>query len=559
MVTKRIEIPEKITMSRFVINTSKHLHTSIMTPWWLLFVLLAVCVMFVGHVDAQQDQEDNDSFRPFSFTLVGDPQMGYGNGFEQGSYLRFIEQAQIFNRMPIDFVIMPGDLVHANNPYQWKLFMEGIKHYDKQTFLIPGNHDVSSLLQLQRYRDRLGDDYYDFVVHNCAFVMINSEIARDDAIDISEHIQQWNWLEKTLEEHFLAKRRHVFLVMHRPLYRDQYDEKSGYENWPRGTRARMLSLINKYNVSAVLTGHLHQTVQMPLHETHATSYTVGGTSRLWDDKGYGYRYFKVDEDGIHQEYQVFEPSWPAHWRFAGINGWVPAILKKDWINISIVGVHLLAVLLCFRTYRHWKYARYSRAARFWKYATGVMLLLGLNQAFSFNDLCLILGANLDYLPMHAKGGVTLPLSEIALLTVVFVGMLVVYYRYYIVARYGWVALCAMTFGVGQFILSLTTYEPWLSWTDSLYWSAATGGSCLLICFTAMLSAALADQKFRPPVKLSRPRQIQKQPVVQTVAPQRARAPKPVVKKQEPAQPRPVGTRPVSDVFLAAQFRSGRPK
>lgn len=600
-------------MFRFAFPNLMPRLTTVMATWSLVLIVMTVLVLGTRQVRAQQ--ANDDSFKPFSFALVGDPQMGYGNGMEQGSYQRFIDQAKIFNRLPIDFVVVPGDLVHANTPYQWKLYMQGIKHYDKQLFTIPGNHDINNLLDLERYRDRMGDDYYDFVVHNCAFIMIDSQIARDNSIDIGEHVQQWNWLEKTLEEHALAKRRYIFLVMHHPLYQNAYDEKDAYQNWPAGTRLKLLNLIKKYNVSAVLTGHLHKTVQQQLKGTNVISYTTGGTSKIWDDHGYGFRWFKVDADGIHQEYQVFKPSWPAHWRFAGIVGWVPAILRGDGLTYGIVAAHLLAMLLCLRTWRSWKRARFGRPARFWKYATLMMLVLGLNKAFSFTDLALIDGARFDYLPMQAKGGAVLPMALIVLLTVVSLAVLVVYYRYFIVARYGWVALFAMTVGVGQVIMGFTTYEPWLSWMQTPYWYGSFFGSCALVGIAAMLSASYADQKIMPPVRMSRPRQVQQKTVKQVPAPLRAARPRSVARAQgqkptpqpqaptvqkvrrpvEPAQPVPTKTpthvatkppvqkvrqgvqrakrsvtparsaapsqrpafRPVTDALLAAQFRSGR--
>lgn len=545
-------------------------------------LLLVMCSLTSPLFAEESATHFDEHFEPFSFLFIGDPQIGYGNGYEQGSYQRFIDQAKVLNSLPADFVIMPGDFVESNTAYQWRLFMQGLKQYDKQVFLIPGNHDVQSLLDLKRYRDRLGVDYYDFVVHNCAFVMINSETARDGAIDIDEHMQQWNWLEKTLEVHARAKRRHIFLVMHRPLYRFDHEEKSAYENWPRDTRARLLKLIEKYNVSAVLAGHLHQTTQLQLHNTLANAFTVGGTSKLWDDKGHGYRRFTVDANGIHEEYQVFEPSWPAHWRFAGINGYVPAIIRGDMVTYGIIALHVLAMLLCYRTWRHWKHVNYSRPSMFWGCSTLVMLLLTLNQVLSLNELCMIFGAHIDYLPTQSKGGITMPLALIVLLTTVTLGVLVVYYRYFVIAKFGWVTLYALTIQVGMFMISMTTYEPWLGWQSTSQWTMVLAGSCLLIGVMAIASASHASQRVRPPARISRPRQIQK--TQQTPQAMHASTPRPVKPVSAPApvadkpqvtdkaptpkpkptpvqkmrtQGRPVQKKPVTDAFLAAQFRSGR--
>ena len=543
-------------------------HQRLLTTNPVIWLLVWTCLMSLTLMSNPVNAQDRDTFRPFSFVLLGDPQIGYGNGMAHGSYQRFVDQAKVLNALPSDFIIMPGDMVHSNNPYQWKLFMQGVKQYDRQLFLIPGNHDVESLVDLQRYRDRFGADYYDFVVHNCAFVMINSETARDDAIDRDEHIAHWNWLEKTLEEHHLANRRHIFLVMHRPLYRYQADEKTEYENWPRGTRDKMLKLMDKYNVSAVLAGHLHQTREWDMQDTDAKSYTVGGTSRLWDEKGHGCRVFHVNATGITQEYQVFEPTWPKRWHFVGVMGYVPAIFKNDIMLYGVMLLYAVATLLSVRTWRHWAKAKFRGPKRFWGVASGIMLLLTLNVIFSLNDLAMIFGARFDYLPGMADGLKTIPLAIIGLLVIVSLGSAVVYFRQMHRVRFGYLALAAITVGISQAMLSFSTYEPWLSWMDTPYWLMSHAGVCLIVCLMAKLSSNRATQNSQVSATMRRPRQIQHTTQPTRTTPPRPR-PKPAAKPQvtqtrrEPvSRPTPTATTQptqVSDAFMAAMIRSGRRK
>jgi UDP-2,3-diacylglucosamine pyrophosphatase LpxH len=533
--------------------------TAITVGWLLVLMCMAMLIATSSTATAQ----DRDTFRPFTFVLLGDPQIGYGNGLAMGSYQRFTDQAKVLNVLPSDFIIMPGDLVHSNNPYQWKLFMQGVKQYDRHLFLIPGNHDVESLVDLERYRDRFGADYYDFVVNNCAFIMINSETARDDAIDRDEHVAHWNWLEKTLEEHHLANRSHIFLVMHRPLYRYKADEKTEYENWPRGTRDKMLALIKKYNVSAVLAGHLHQTRDWEMQDTDARSYTVGGTSKLWDEKGHGYRVFHVNATGITQDYQVFQPSWPENWQFAGVIGYVPAFMKKDAMLYGVMAAYGLAFLLCLRTWRTWRRVKFRKPQRFWGYATLVAMVLMLNQIFSLNELAMILGVGVDYLPGKANGLSTIPLAIIAMMCIVSLGTAVVYFRQLHRVRYGYLALAALTVGVGQAMLSMSTYEPWLSWMNTPYWLLTHAGACVLLCLMALLSANRANQNDRVSATMARPRQIQKPTHTPRPAQPRPQAKpvKPTVRRETVSRPQSPVSQPtqVSDAFMAAMIRSGRRK
>lgn len=547
-------------------NLSDRKSTS-MGGWHGVLCFFVFMVLLAMPVHANEINGESQTFQPFSFVLTGDPQIGYGNGFEQGSYQRFIDQAKVLNHLSLDFVIFPGDLVHANNPYQWKLFVQGLNQYTMPVYMIPGNHDVQTRLELERYKDRFGADYYDFVINNCAFVMINSETARDGALDYDQHLAHWNWLERTLQDHQLANRKYTFLVMHRPLYKDDVGEKSGYKNWPVKTRSKLINMIRKYNVSAVLAGHLHQTHELVLNDSQVPVYVVGGTSRIWDDNGYGYRWFTVDQNGIHQNYQRFEPTWPKHWHFAGITGWSPPILKYEPFHLGLVCSYVLTVLLCFRAYRHWKHARQTRPTTFWKYTTLMVLFFGLNHALGFNDLLLLFGFRLDYLPMQAQGGLLLPLLSLSLLPLGAGVALVVYHRYYIAARYGWPTLLGMIVAMSQFVMSFTIYEPWFTWTQSSPWQITALSSSLLIGLMALGTASLSNKKNKVRGRAYNPKQINTQHARRPV-PKRALKPKPVTvksetkivnKSQQSLQNKSVPKQAEQDAIFAAMLRSGKQK
>ena len=58
--------------------------------WCCLIVLLVLMSQFSVPALAEQSADTSETFKPFSFVLTGDPQLGYGNGFEQGSYQRLL-------------------------------------------------------------------------------------------------------------------------------------------------------------------------------------------------------------------------------------------------------------------------------------------------------------------------------------------------------------------------------------------------------------------------------------------------------------------------------------
>jgi hypothetical protein len=162
-------------------------------------------------------------------------------------------------------------------------------------YLVPGNHDVynphlggarapwwaelavDSRLEAQ-YRAWFGPNWYAFSYQGAGFVAIDSLIINSG---LPEEEAQWEWLEVTLAE--LAARRHGHLVLftHLPLFiHDPYEQldPSDFRNSylvlaPPG-RDRLLRLVRRYHVDAVLTGHLHA----PWETSH--SWSEGFTTRF---------------------------------------------------------------------------------------------------------------------------------------------------------------------------------------------------------------------------------------------------------------------------------------
>ena len=85
-----------------------------------------------------------------------------------------------------------------------------------------------------------------------------------------------------------------------PPFVKSADEGAKYQNLPPDARKRLLALAEKHGVKAILAGHLHKTCE--IRAGQLTIYVVGGTARVDDKRGFGYRIFKVRKDGFDQEY-----------------------------------------------------------------------------------------------------------------------------------------------------------------------------------------------------------------------------------------------------------------
>jgi 3',5'-cyclic AMP phosphodiesterase CpdA len=186
---------------------------------------------------------------PFSFIVMGDTR----NGVD--AHRRVVER--VAQEVP-DFVLGTGDMVDdGSNAEQWQQFFE-IEHRllrDNVYFPAVGNHD-------RQGRGRTADSYRAFfsVPENGGgterYYGFSYAAARFLVLDSNEYSfalsDQTAWLEREL----IAARqdptiRHVFAVMHHPPF------SISVHGGSRDLRERWTPLFEKYQVSAVFSGHDH--------------------------------------------------------------------------------------------------------------------------------------------------------------------------------------------------------------------------------------------------------------------------------------------------------------
>lgn len=278
------------------------------------------------HNDSLQEGFGSDKFKPFFFIHAGDPQVGMvtrlGLGSIEEDKGRFIQLAKRANELNCPFVLVAGDLVHffygANPDKKYGTARENIAAFDEalQQFkvpvkLIPGNHEVHNLYQLNKYREKYGKDYYAFTYNNCDFICLNSVTLETESRHVDKQVQktaeykreverQWRWLEDTLKKSRTKGRNHIFILKHFPPFIEKEDEGQTYHAMRPESRKRLLKLVREYDVKVIMVGHVHKTYELTTEDF--VIYTVGGTSCVFDDKGFGYRIFKVYDDKVEQEY-----------------------------------------------------------------------------------------------------------------------------------------------------------------------------------------------------------------------------------------------------------------
>ena len=173
-------------------------------------------------------------------------------------------------------------------------------------YLAAGNHDVGMApndTTLAYYRTTVGADYYDFLHKGYAFVVTNSQLWKSDVEGESEKHDRW--FKERLSWHGKNK-DNVIVIGHIPLYLEQSDEVENYSNFPVGKREEMLSLFEKHEVQAYLTGHTHRTI---IHNLEYTQLVSGETSsKNFDKRPMGFRHWEVTSDTLQHHFVAIEAT-----------------------------------------------------------------------------------------------------------------------------------------------------------------------------------------------------------------------------------------------------------
>lgn len=295
--------------------------------------MLALAIICLATRVAPVHAQALEEFAPFEFALLGDPQIGYGQGGEYADAARLNRVIDAINAQKLPLAIIAGDLVQDRSLWQHWIFTWALRDLRTRVLLVAGNHDVVDRSSLADYRSRHGKDFYDVTINNVAFIVINSETARDQRISAAEFDLQWRFLEERLDAHQRAQRTHIMLVMHRPPFVDNEAEVSSSANWPTETRARLLRLARKHGVRWVLAGHLHMTAD--IRASDGLRIVVGaGSSRIHDGSPVAFHRFSVSKETLNLQQVVVAPAPWKPFSVPGLREWTPRLFDpslRHWI------------------------------------------------------------------------------------------------------------------------------------------------------------------------------------------------------------------------------------
>mmetsp|Transcript_15993 Transcript_15993/g.19842 ORF Transcript_15993/g.19842 Transcript_15993/m.19842 type:complete len:358 (-) Transcript_15993:88-1161(-) len=237
------------------------------------------------------------------------------------------------------FAVICGDLVHAfpdKDPKKNAMEVEAFKNiYAKidpsiRLVCLCGNHDVSekpSAKELGLWKERFGDDYFSFWVGSDKYIVLNSQMYKNDTNCKQEAEHQNEWLDKELQQG-QENRRFTAVFSHIPPFINDPEESSGYFPLSKEVRLDILARLAEGDVSHWFCGHYHRNAEGTFKSSNGkqieviTSGAVGGnieTDPAGDVLGLsgmksikadasvsGLRIVSVSKKGITHEFKTFE-------------------------------------------------------------------------------------------------------------------------------------------------------------------------------------------------------------------------------------------------------------
>ena len=203
----------------------------------------------------------------FQFAVVSDRTGGH----REKVFSKAVYQV---NLLQPEFVMSVGDLIEGYTTKeeaikeQWDQFDGFVQKFEMPFFYVPGNHDITNKVMMQKWGERYGKRYYHFTYKNVLFLSLCSETPPNDIGAIDQ--QQREWLQKTLAAN--AGVRWTFVFLHKPIWTDKDQVKNGWGECEKLLGGRPYT---------VFCGHVHRYVK---YVRNGNNYyqlaTTGGGSRI---------------------------------------------------------------------------------------------------------------------------------------------------------------------------------------------------------------------------------------------------------------------------------------
>jgi 3',5'-cyclic AMP phosphodiesterase CpdA len=198
----------------------------------ILFALL-ISLLWTGHAFA------------WSFAVAGDSRDDKNGIFPQ--ILSAVDNSDM------EFLLHTGDMVNKDGPGEWDLYREATARFHKPVRVVIGNHEIYGGGTPEKFAERFGlpGASWSFTHKDAHFAIVDNAKGTftDDTLD---------WLDRDLAAHPKGKDGIATLIvaMHIPPALEGY-RPHGTRNDYEDRSAKLLAILKRHGVAAVLSGHEH--------------------------------------------------------------------------------------------------------------------------------------------------------------------------------------------------------------------------------------------------------------------------------------------------------------
>ncbi|MCP3943088.1 MAG: hypothetical protein GY710_16585 [Desulfobacteraceae bacterium] len=177
-------------------------------------------------------------------------------------YHKIVEQAVAFNPA---LILNTGDLVLGYDTHSIEKANKQFNDFEEVTspirekgiplYITMGSHSAYTKFTREAFANRYkkketGTLYYSINVKNCHFIILCSELENEPSQITGK---QLTWLKQDLKQ---AEGKHIFVLIHRPLYPKIKHLKDSLNKYPE-KRNKLAGILKQYNVDMIFVGHVH--------------------------------------------------------------------------------------------------------------------------------------------------------------------------------------------------------------------------------------------------------------------------------------------------------------
>lgn len=179
---------------------------------------------------------------------------------------------QHLETLALDFLLLPGDLTQDGERVNHTWLRDKLNSLPYPVYVVPGNHDVPSLYGNDRmiafqdfpqyyqnfgYKNPSQFDYTHEIAPQVQLVALNSNHFNEEGKQVGCLTEaQFLWLEETLSQ---IKNKLVLLMIHHNVieHLPQQSQHILGRRYMLDNASQLLSILKKYGVKFIFTGHLH--------------------------------------------------------------------------------------------------------------------------------------------------------------------------------------------------------------------------------------------------------------------------------------------------------------